>query len=66
MAKKPAIPAVNFSDATVSQAISALKENVEIITGARGGELSSLDSTASTADIVSKINEIIVKLNVSG
>lgn len=66
MAKKPAIPAVNFSDAAVSQAISALKENVEIITGARGGEITSLATTATTTDIVSKINEIIVKLNVSG
>lgn len=66
MAKKPAIPAVNFSDATVSQAISALKENVEIITGARGGEISSLAESATTTEIVSKINEIIVKLNVSG
>lgn len=66
MAKKPAIPAVNFSDATVSQAISALKENVEIITGARGGEISSLADSATTTEIVSKINEIIVKLNVSG
>jgi hypothetical protein len=66
MAKKPAIPAVNFSDAAVSQAISALKENVEIITGARGGEIGSLASGASNTDIISKINEIIVKLNVSG
>lgn len=66
MARKPAIPAVNFSDAAVSQAISALKENVEIITGARGGEVSSLGSTATNAEIISKINEIITKLNVSG
>lgn len=66
MAKKPGIPAVNFSDATVSQAISALKENVEIMTGARGGELSSLDSTATTAQIIDKINQIITRLNVSG
>ena len=66
MAKKPGIPAVNFSDPTVSQAISALKENVEIMTGARGGELVTLDSSASLAQVISKINEIIAKLNVSG
>lgn len=66
MAKKPAIPAVNFSDPTVSQAISALKENVEIMTGARGGELGLLGSTATNEEIISKINEIIAKLNVSG
>lgn len=66
MAKKPGIPAVNFSDIAVSQAISALKENVEIITGARGGETVLLDTTATNAQIISKINEIITKLNVSG
>jgi hypothetical protein len=66
MAKKPAIPAVNSPDTAVSQAISALKENVEIITGARGGEIRPLLNTSTFDDLISKINEIIAKLNVSG
>jgi len=67
MAKKPGIPAVNFSDRTLNQTISALKENVEIITGARlgVGEIKTLDATATTDVIISKINEIITRLNVS-
>lgn len=66
--KKPGIPAVNTTDRSINQAIGALKECVEIIIGARVGtpEINTLGSTASTAEIVSKINEIIVRLNVSG
>ena len=67
MAKKPGIPAVNFSDRTLNQAISAIKENIEIITGARNGvgEISQLEPTATTAQIIAKINEVITRLNVS-
>ncbi|CAB4135459.1 hypothetical protein UFOVP285_29 [uncultured Caudovirales phage] len=67
MARKPSIPIVNFSDRTLNQAISAIKENIEIITGARNGigEIAQLEPTATTAQIITKINEIITRLNVS-
>lgn len=67
MAKKPGIPPVNTPDRTLNQAISALKENVEIITGARLGvsEIHVLEPTATNAQIIAKINEIITRLNVS-
>lgn len=67
MAKKPGIPSVNFADRTLNQAISAMKENIEIITGARlgVGELHTLEPTATNAQIIAKINEIIARLNVS-
>jgi hypothetical protein len=67
MAKKPGIPPVNTPDKTLNQAISALKENVEIITGARlgVGEIKALEPTATTEQIISKINEVIARLNVS-
>ncbi len=66
--RKPGIPAVNTPDRTLNQAISAIKENIEIINGARIGigEIVTLDPTASLSDVVSKINEIIVRLNASG
>jgi len=66
--RKPGIPAVNTPDRTLNQAISAIKENVEIITGARLGigEIVTLDSTASLSDVISKVNEIIIRLNASG
>jgi hypothetical protein len=67
MARKPGIPSVNFSDRTLNQAISAIKENIEIITGARNGigEITQLEPTATTAQIIAKINEVILRLNVS-
>ena len=68
MARKPGIPPVNTPDRTLNQAISAMKDNIEIITGARLGigEIRALESTATTAQIITKINEIITRLNVSG
>ena len=66
--RKPGIPAVNTSDRTLNQAISAIKENVETITGARLGigEITTLNTTATLSDVISKVNEIIVRLNASG
>lgn len=62
--RKPAIPAVNSQN--TMGVLNALKENIEIITGARTGEIQQLTSTATTAQIIEKINQIVVKLNASG
>jgi hypothetical protein len=45
-----------------------MRENLGIITGAiQGvGETSQLASTATLAEVIAKLNEIIVKLNASG
>lgn len=64
MARKPAIPAVTPTN--IGNSIGAIKETIEIITGARGGELAKLSTTATTADIITKINQIVVRLNASG
>lgn len=68
MAKKPGIPSVSLQDQSLNSVVNALKENIEIITGSRigVGEIRSLGATATTSEIVSKINEIIGRLNVSG
>lgn len=68
MAKKPGIPSVSIQDQTLSGVVSALKENIEIITGARigVGEISSLGVPATNDQIVAKLNEVIRRLNVSG
>ncbi len=44
--RKPGIPAINTPDRTLNQAIAAIKENVETITGARLGigEIVTLDT----------------------
>lgn len=64
MSKKPGIPAIN--PRTVMQVLGALKQNVETLTGVRGRPLEQLDDDATTAEIVDKINEIIVRLNARG
>ena len=68
MAKKPGIPVVNLQDRTLNQVLGAMKENIEIITGARlgVGETNTLPATATLSDVIVKLNEIIVKLNASG
>lgn len=68
MAKKPAIPVLNSQDRTLNQVVAAMKENIEVITGARAGsnQIAALGSTATTADIIAKVNEIIGRLNYDG
>jgi hypothetical protein len=55
--KKPAIGAT--TDARFAQ---SMKETVEILTGRRGDKVVALKSTATTAEIVAKINELILLL----
>lgn len=68
MIKKPAIPPFSSADRTLTLAINSLKENVEIMNGSRPGttEIAQLASTASNAEIIAKINQIIAALNFSG
>lgn len=37
----------------------AVKERLEVISGLRGGKIKTLDSAATTTDIINKINEIL-------
>lgn len=53
--RKPAIPHPPMGD-RFSQAV---KENLEILTGRRSAPIVGLPATATTAEIIAKINEII-------
>jgi hypothetical protein len=66
--KKPAIPVVTTGDRAVVNALTAVRENIELLTGMRPGidQISQLASTASTADMITKINQIIARLNYQG
>lgn len=68
MAKKPGIPSVALQDQVLNTVVNAIKENIEIINGSRLGigEISTLPTTATTAALISKVNEIIRRLNASG
>ena len=48
------------------RALELIKQNVEQITGVRGGPIEQLPATATPAEIIRKINEIIVRLNARG
>lgn len=68
MIKKPAIPPYSSADKTLTQVVTAMRENIEIMTGVRPGtrQINQLPTGATNEQIISKINEIIVTLNYSG
>ena len=66
MSKKQGIPAFSTDPTSMYRALMAVKNNIEQLTGVRGGQLEKLKPNATNAEIVSKINEIITRLNASG
>lgn len=68
MIKKPAIPHYSSPDKTLTQTLTAVKENIEIITGVRPGtaQIPQLAENATNAEIISTINAIIAAINYSG
>jgi hypothetical protein len=66
--KKPGIPAVSTPDLHLYALLSAIKENVEVITGARPktAPITKLQDTADLAAVISKINEVIARINYTG
>ena len=63
--KKPAIPGMQgVTDPVVERILRPMKENIESITGLRGGIIEQLPATTTNLPlIVGKINEIIARLN---
>lgn len=49
-------------------ALDAIQENIEIITGSRPniGPIAQLPATATNAEVVAKVNELIARLNFNG
>jgi hypothetical protein len=66
--KKPGIPAVSTPDLHIYALLSAIKENVEIITGARPktSPITKLNADADLSAVISKINEVIARINYTG
>jgi hypothetical protein len=66
--KKPSIPATNNLPPEIARVIEPIKANVELMTGARPGSVSlqALDSAATLTDAVTKINQILSRINQSG
>lgn len=65
VARKPIISTMGMP-MELAWFLKPVKENIEMVTGARGGELKGLPASASNEDIIKKVNEIIARINVSG
>lgn len=61
MTKKRAIPQVP-QDPARQPFDQAIKENLEIIMGQRGGRVQPLAPTATLSEVVAKVNELIARL----
>ena len=62
--KKPSIPALQgIKDQALLKVLTPVKETIELMTGVRGGVIEELPENASLSSTISKINEIIGRLN---
>lgn len=61
--QKPSIPAVNTSDPQLRALLLPMKENIELLTGTREGLIEKLSQDATLSDVISKVNEVIDRLN---
>lgn len=59
---KPAIPSVPKEGEVRSRFDQAVKENIEVFRGDRGVKVVPLQTTATTAEIIAKINQLIALL----
>lgn len=57
---KRAIPTPALSNQTRFNEV--VKENLEVLSGLRGGKIKELPSTASAADVIAKVNEILKRM----
>ncbi len=62
--RKPAIPSLlPIQDRSLAAVLGPMKENIEILNGVRQGLLTTLPTDATLTQAISKINEIILRLN---
>lgn len=62
--KKPGIPSVPDvrRPADLTEYLSALQGNLDIVTGRRGGKITPLRGDASLGDVIAKFNELLDRL----
>jgi hypothetical protein len=56
------IPSTSGIDPLIRRVLDPIKENMETLKGRRGTKIQALPATASTTEIIDKINSIIAKL----
>lgn len=60
---RSAIPTPPPGDPSLTAVLSAMKENIELLTGTRGSKLTAVPSTASLADVITALNKVIDRLS---
>lgn len=65
--KKPSIPSPSgAADKDTARILGAMKMNIDVLTGATGGELQQLPADATLGDVIEKVNAMIRRQNRSG
>lgn len=62
MSGKRAIPQVPAGDLQRVRFDEAVKEDLEYLMGQRGGKIKPLEPTATLADVIAKVNELVERL----
>ena len=65
---EPRKPNINTSGLypRLAKVMEPVKQSIDMLTGARLGELKGLPLDASSEEVIFKINEIVARLNASG
>ena len=65
---EPRKPNINTAglDVRLAKVMEPVKQSIDMLTGARLGELKGLPRGASSEEVILKINEIVARLNASG
>jgi len=66
--RKPAIPPTSMLPLDVARVVEPMKQNIELLTGARPGAVSidPLPPTATLADCITQLNLILSRIEHSG
>lgn len=66
--RKPSIPPTSMLPLEISRVVEPLKQNVELITGARPGAVSidPLSDNATLAQVITQLNLILSRIEHSG
>jgi hypothetical protein len=61
--KRSAIPTPPPGYPDLREMLTAVKENIELLTGVRGTKLTPLQSNATLADVIATVNKIVDRLS---
>ena len=61
--KRSAIPSPPPGYADLREMLTAVKENIELLTGVRGAKLTPLQANAALADVIAVVNKIVDRLS---